>query len=323
MTAAIIAGQALVRHQPYAPNQHPALVYVARLAKGSRRTMRAALDTIAGALTDGSYSARDLPWHQLRYQHTQAVRSVLAERYAPSTANKHLAALRGVLKEAWRLGLIEAGDYQRATDLAAVSGEALPAGRELSLGELTALFDACAQDPAAAGVRDAAILAVLYGGGLRRSELVTLNEADYDRESGAIIVRAGKGRKDRLVYAAGNGRRALDAWIAERGAAHGALFCPVRKGGRVTVRRMSDQAVVNALRKRARQAGVAGFSPHDLRRTFISHLLDRGADIATVQRLAGHANVTTTSRYDRRGERTKQQAAELLHVPYTARVIKP
>jgi len=79
---------------------------------------------------------------------------------------------------------------------------------------------------------------------------------------------------------------------------------------------MTDQAILYILRMRVGQAGVAPFTPHDLRRSFISHLLDCGADISTVQRMAGHANVTTTARYDRRGEEAKRKAAALLIVPF-------
>jgi site-specific recombinase XerD len=70
------------------------------------------------------------------------------------------------------------------------------------------------------------------------------------------------------------------------------------------------------LNKRAQQAGIKNFSPQDLRRTFIAHLLDAGADIATVSKMAGHANIQTTARYDHRPEEARKRAAELLRVPY-------
>jgi site-specific recombinase XerD len=84
----------------------------------------------------------------------------------------------------------------------------------------------------------------------------------------------------------------------------------------MTARRMAAQSVLEMLQRRARRARVARFSPHDLRRTFVSDLLDAGADITTVAELAGHASVTTTARYDRRGEETKRRTAELLVVPF-------
>lgn len=101
---------------------HPVAVYLARLAPGSRRTTRQALDVVAGLLTEGRADALTLPWPQLRYQHTQALRSRLAERYQPATVNKTLAALRGVLKEAWRLDLMKAETTTAPSTCAASPG---------------------------------------------------------------------------------------------------------------------------------------------------------------------------------------------------------
>ena len=314
---------ALVAARPTSADRHPAAVYLARLAQGSRRTMAASLDQIAGLLTNNQATMQSLEWSALRYQHTAALRALLSQLYAPATANKMLAALRGVLKEAWRLGLVSAEEYHRAADLPSVRGTTLPRGRALSQGELADLFEACAADPSPAGKRDAALLAVLYNCGLRRSELVALDLADYDPQHGAIQVRSGKGNKDRISYATGNSALAIDAWLSVRKYSAGPLFTPVNKGGVIMLRRLSDQAVRKILLKRARQSGVSSFSPHDLRRTMIGDLLDAGADISTVQRMAGHANVTTTARYDRRGEAAKRKAASLLKVPAPGDKPKP
>lgn len=300
-------------------DQHAAAVYLARLAPGSRRTMRAALDVVAAVLTAGAADAQTLDWSAVRYQHAQAVRSRLAERYKPATVNKALSALRGVLREAWRLGLVTSEDYRRAADLEAVKGESLPPGRALTAGELKSLLAVCSADETAAGPRDAAVIAVMYGAGLRRSEAVALDVSDYDVTTGMMVVRHGKGNRDRMVYATNGAADAMADWLAVRGDDTGPLFLPVNKGGVVGGHRLTGQAVLYILRRRALQGGVTRLTPHDLRRTFISDLLDLGADISTVQRLAGHAQVTTTTRYDRRGEVAKRKAASMLHVPYERR----
>ena len=116
----------------------------------------------------------------------------------------------------------------------------------------------------------------------------------------------------------GGGKEAIEAWMADRGGWEGALLAPVNKGGQVQERPMTAQALMYRLQTRSAQAGIQPCSPHDLRRTFVSELLDAGADITSVQRLAGHQSPTTTARYDRRGERAKKKAAEMLVVPYHA-----
>lgn len=296
---------------PPPDSKNPAAVYLAALAPSGRRTMAQALEVVVELLGGGDL--RTFPWPSLRYEHAQAVRRVLIERYAPATANKVLSALRGVAREAWRLGLIDAETHARIRDVPGVRGSRLPAGREVPIRELAKLFRACAE-AGASGVRDAAALALLYGCGLRRSEAVSVDVAAFD---GATVRVLGKGNKERQVPVPVPAIAALRAWLELRGASPGPMLAPVR-GRTVTVRPMSAQAVMTAILRRAADAGVAHLSPHDLRRSYVTGLLRAGADLSTVQRLAGHASVTTTTRYDRRGDDEKAKAVQLLHVPYVA-----
>lgn len=306
-----------------APAGNPAATYLINLgSEKSRITMYGVLRQVAALLTGADpqdINIFDLDWSQLRYEHTSALRARLIENYAPATVNKYLAAVRGVLKETWRLGLMNAEDYHRAVDLGTISGESLPAGRDLDDGEVRALVKVCQQDPLPAGVRDAAIIGLLYTGGLRRAEAAALTLADVDTTTGQLIVRSGKGRKARTVYLQGGALDALLDWLEVRGPHPGALLLPINKGGRIQERPLTAQAIYRLLNKRAVQAGVKAFSPHDFRRTFVGDLLDRGVDIVTVQRLAGHADPKTTARYDRRPETAKRQAAARLHFPYQRR----
>ncbi len=292
------------------------LVYLSQLRVGSRRTMRGALDAIALIASDGTLDAISFPWAELRYQHTQAIYTQLSERYASSTTNKMMAALCRVLEETWKLGQMSAEDYHRAIAIERKTGQRLLQGRALSIGEVQALFNVCAQDSSVKGRRDAALIAVLYGAGLRRSEVAAMDLSDWNNQDNCLTVRSGKGDKDRTTYLDDGAAAALRDWLNWRGEEPGALFYPIRRGGKVESRQMTDQAVLDILRARGKEAAIASFSPHDLRRTFISNLLDAGADISTVQKLAGHASPVTTTRYDRRGEIAKRKAASLLHTPY-------
>ena len=301
---------------PGAPDQNPALVYLAgRPSPVGRRGLQRSLDRAAEILTGGlAKSAFVVNWAEVRYQHVAALRSVLIEDGAKaSTINHILSAVRGTLREAWRLELISAEALARAVDVSNVSASTLPAGRHVSVGEIRRLFETCDDSPV--GSRDATLLALLYGCGLRRSEAVALELDDYN--AGAVTVRHGKGRKERIVYAPAGGKEAIDDWIVRRGSWPGALLCPVRKGGHIQRRAITAQAVLLRLRFLAQRARVPEFSPHDLRRSFVGELLDAGADISSVQQLAGHASVTTTQLYDRRPEEAKRRTAEMLHVPYS------
>src|SRR5687768_4755685 len=147
---------------------NPAVAYIAGLTSPrSRRVQRQALDGIASILTNSAMSAAEFPWHKLRYTHVAAVRSVLMDRYQPATVNRLLSALRRTLKEAWRLGYLTAEEYQRAADVANIKSETLPAGRSLSKSEIGSLLRVCAAGRSAAGTRDAAMILLLYGAGLR------------------------------------------------------------------------------------------------------------------------------------------------------------
>lgn len=301
-------------------DQQPALTYLAGLGRSSQRTQWAALCVVAAVLTAGKCTPVTLPWWELRRQHVNAVRAWLVEHRKPATGNRIMAALRATLKECWRLDLMTVEAYQRAIDVKSIRGEGpgQAAGRALKEGEKTAILATCRADDSPAGPRDAAIFGLAVYAGLRRAEIAGLRLEDYNADDQVMRV-LGKGNKTRSVPLTGGLTDALDEWLALRGKNVGFLFLAVNKGGRVLEKGISDAAIYNLLLKRAQQAGVKRFTPHDGRRTFAGDVLDAGADVIVVQKLMGHADANTTGKYDRRGERAKVQAVNRLHMSWDRR----
>jgi len=280
----------------------------------SQATARARLRAVARLVEVPDYKA--LPWGQLRAHHVAFIRSRLVKaEAAPATVNLTLAVLRGIARQARDFTMMTDEEYRRITEVKPHKGSRLPPGRHVRAGELAALVEACARDKTPAGVRDAAMLACLYVGGLRRAELAALTVEHYTADPPTLTVKGGKGDKDRVVPVEPSAAVAVDAWLRVRGDRPGRLFLPVNKGGRIRGAGITPGAVYNALARRAAEARIEPASPHDLRRSFVSDLLEAHVDISTVQQLAGHANVTTTQRYDRRGEASKRTAVEKLHFP--------
>jgi site-specific recombinase XerD len=299
---------------PLSLTEHPASVYIASLSSGSEPTVKRSLNLVAQLLTNGEADYLTLNWANLRYKHTAAIRAALIKTYEPATVNRVLSVLRRVLKEALRLELLSATDYARAVDIVSVRGKKELRGRSLSQQEINDLMQVCFGDRSPAGFRDAALIAILRGAGLRRAEVVGLDLKDFNND-GEVKIRAGKGKVDRTVYLSPSAIPLVNDWIEIRTGTPGALLCQINKSGRVVQQRLTPQAVLFILQKRSGEAGVEQFSPHDIRRTFASNLLDAGVDLPTVQSLLGHSNPATTARYDRRGEERKRSAAAKLEIP--------
>lgn len=280
----------------------PARAYLLSLnSPRSRQTMASFLNIVAGMLGAGSLDT--CSWGSLRRHHVMAVTDLLRDTgRAAATVNTYLSALKGVAKEAWMLRLMDVESFQHIRAVHNLRGSRLPRGRALQSEEIRTLFKACETDKSSLGVRDAAMLAVLLGCGLRRSEAVGLDLSDVVTDERALRV-LGKGNKERLAYMPAGTWQRLRMWIDDaRGEKDGPLFTRIRRFDTLTNDRLTDQTIYHILQVRQHQAGIAKCAPHDLRRTFATVMLDNGEDLITVRDAMGHANVTTTQQYDRRGE---------------------
>ena len=282
----------------------------------SRRTYVSRLNKI-GRMFDTPMSAERIPWHLLRYEHVLEIKSALERAGdSPATINGTLSAIRKVTQVCVRLKRMDREDMMAIHEIKTIKYQRLPKGREIRAGELEALIRECREDKnPVAGWRDIAVIGFLYICGLRRFEVASLDieRVDLDDKSATVV---GKGNKEKRVFLDPGTVKAVKTWLTHRTGEEGPLFLPVNKGGVIQYTgRISDQTIYNVIEKRRKQAGVQKCSPHDFRRTFGTGLLRQGKDLPTVQRLMGHADPSTTTRYDVRESEEDRAATTGLHLP--------
>ncbi|WP_229053804.1 site-specific tyrosine recombinase XerD [Aeromicrobium sp. Leaf350] len=212
----------------------------------------------------------------------------------PASVARHVVTVRGLHRFWLREQLV-------MVDVAAEVRPPRPDQRlpkALPLDQVEAILEAAGAPGTTLARRDRALLEILYGTGARISEAVGIDVDDLDRDEGALLLR-GKGGKQRIVPVGSYALAAIEAYLTtsrpllvSATVSTPALFLNARGG------RLSRQSAWTVLTRAARQAGVGvDVSPHTLRHSFATHLLDGGADVRVVQELLGHASVTTTQIY--------------------------
>jgi integrase/recombinase XerC len=241
------------------------------------------------------YEGQKLTPSQITSRHLRAFTVWLSEQeYAKTTIARRIAAVRTWFKFLARNGIVTANpaDGLRAPR----QDKKLP--HFLSIDSLKQLLEAPpADDPL--GLRDRAILEILYSAGLRVSELTGLNLSDIDLDAGVATIR-GKGKKERLAFFGPVSMKALKIWLQARSSLLAEKI--VKKTEAVFLNkhgtRLTSRSVGRLTEKYLAQAGLdPRTSPHTLRHSFATHLLDRGADIRSVQELLGHSSLATTQIY--------------------------
>lgn len=295
--------------------RNPLTLYLTRLAPSSQLTMRYVLQDAADRLGFEDINLEDIDWHLLQPEHVMALVAALREEgYAPNTSSLYVNAVRGVMNEAWRMSLISQDHLLKMRSVKAMAGTRLSQGRNLRRTLIRELMEVCAADPRPQGLRDAAVIGILYGSGMRKSESVNieLGQVNFDERSLQVT---GKGNKQLIKYAPAWAFAKLEAWLAFRRSQlkpgeqdDRFLFNRIRRGSHITRERITKHAIYYIARQRGEQVGVK-IMPHDFRRSFITRVIEE-YDLSIAQKLAHHTNIQTTANYDVRDDNERRRAVD-------------
>lgn len=276
-------------------------------SKSGRQSMQSTLENIVKLFGESEHQSYD--WSLLDNEAVEFIKNELIEKdYAPATIRKYLAALRGVAKYAWRSGTITHETYLHITQIKAPRGSRIRAGRALEISEIKHFYNFI-NTTTLAGKRNLSMFVLLVECGMRRGDLNILNCSSVNWDNFSLKYIA-KGNKERITFLSSKAAEALIDYYNHhpyRQQVDSPLFIPIRRNNNPVNRRLNVRSVNKILDKCRIEAGIHSFSPHDLRRTFATHLFDKGVDIKLVQDAMGHSQIATTVQYDRRKERRTRE----------------
>ena len=291
-------------------HSNPATLYLASLrgSEASRTTVKSVMKQIA-MLCDRN--PETFPWHRLDRATVLALLEKLKQKgLADNTRNLYLSIIKGIAREAMLHQQMSDHQFSLIEQIRAIKLQRLAVGRALHVDEIAQLLDHCLYDEGTAGVRDAALLGILFGCGPRRAEVVTIDISKLNFADRSIKV-IGKGNKERELEMPPRTIDLVKTWLEESGLQFGPLFRPVNRWNQLAVdRRLTARGVYDIVTRRIREVGLEKASPHDLRRSFLTYLLDNGEDLATAADMAGHSSADTTRRYLRHQKKRNRAAAD-------------
>lgn len=307
---------------PYVPVVETYLLSLGSLA--SRRTLASLLAWVARTLgvphhQKPAYAYFD--WRTLDREHVQALLALKRQQgAAPSTINTLLAGIRGVSKELHLRGEIDSQHWSRIQAVKRETGQRIRPPAPLSHQQTQHILADCQQEISSRGVRDAAIFAVLLGMGLRRNELVRLTRQTWaqEQQGRAYALVHGKGNKERWLPIPDDVLACVQKWIDQcRGDQPGPLFCAIRKDDHLLrTRELTGAGVHYILRQRLAAHGLeTSVHPHGLRKLYATQLRRQGVPLTSIQKLLGHASVTTTQMYVFEDEEKLLQAVDTVKLP--------
>jgi integrase/recombinase XerD len=296
----------------------PLALYLGRLAPNSRRSIQSQLNKVA-TIMEWPPDTQEEQFHQVDYQLACEIKVRLTEHGSSAKSiNRAMSAIRNVVKVGVLLGLVS---ENQLIQLSAIKNEkaAQHQGNALSAKQVRDLFLMLSDNSTVLGIRNQAIFALLLGAGLRRSELVALKVQDLALEESKLVVQKGKGNKRRTAYLPNWCIGHVHTWQDKRESNKGYLFNPVNKSGRINIKRgITTESIYILVRDTTQRLGMGKVSPHDMRRTYITRLLEQDIDLNTVRMMAGHEDISTTVIYDKRDNKVMQKAASSLKYDFSS-----